>query len=382
MINISDKKDCCGCTGCASTCPSKAITMEVDNEGFSYPIANPEKCTHCNLCEKVCPIIFRDTHDIKDKPKAVYALHNKNNQIWQESSSGGVFDSLVKYCLNMGGIVYGAEYNDDFVVVHRGERDAEGALKFRGSKYVQSDLTGIYVEIRKELRKGNLVLFSGVPCQVEGLKQFLLKPYENLITVDLLCHGVPSPKVFADYIKYIRNHTILPLKKINMKDKTFGWGYQNVRLYYCTNISEFNTPVSNLWNKLFYDHVINRPSCHKCRFKNQNRAGDISIGDFWGIEKYHPHLKSEKGVSLILINSAYGLNIWESIREQFNYKESKISECLQPALDHSYPDASDRVDFWNKYPKNGFYKMIKKRYNISVLNLIKRNFVILSRKLF
>lgn len=383
MINITDKHDCCGCTACASVCGHNALKMEEDTEGFLYPKCDISKCTNCHLCERVCPIISRDTDDVTDrKPLQVYALHNVNENIWHSSSSGGVFATIAQRFIDKGGVVYGAEYNNDFVVVHRGETTHEGVLKFRGSKYVQSDLRGVYTEIREQLRSGREVLFSGVPCQVEGLKNFLMKPYDNLTTIDILCHGVPSPLVFSDYISFIRKNTVFKLEKIFMKDKTFGWGYQNLRLYYRGGSSEFNTPMSNLWNKIFYDHIANRPSCFKCRFKNFRRAGDLTLGDFWKIEQSHPDFVSDKGISLLLINTTHGSAIWNKIQSEFKYIESNIQECLQPALDHSYPEPSEKTSFWNDYLEHGFGKAVRKRYHISTMYMLKRNVILLLHKLF
>lgn len=373
MIEICDKHDCCGCTGCASVCGSGAITMTADEEGFLYPMVDMSLCSDCGLCERVCPIIARDKEQPASMPMKVLGLHNKNINTWLKSSSGGVFQALAEHTIRQEGIVFGAEYNDDFAVVHRGETTPEGILKFRGSKYVQSDLRGVYAEIRHLLRQNRKVMFSGVPCQVEGLKRFLIKSYDNLTTVDILCHGVPSPKIFSDYISYIRRNTVFPLKGIFMKDKAFGWGYQNIRLFYSKGVTEFNTPVSNLWNKIFYGHVANRPSCHACRFKNIHRAGDLSIGDFWGIEKSHPDFFSDKGVSLMLINTDKGMTLWNEIEDQFSYIESDTTECMQPVLSLSQPEPADRTAFWQDYVANGFEKAMQKRYNLSRLTIIKRN---------
>jgi len=373
MINVIDKHDCCGCSGCASICGHKAIEMTTDNEGFLYPEINENLCTDCGLCERVCPIIFRDKSTETRQSIQVYALRNLNEEIWKSSSSGGVFAALAKYCIAKGGIAYGAEYDDNFVVVHRGETTEDGVTRFRGSKFVQSDLRGVFKEIRKNLNNGRELLFSGVPCQVQGLKLFLNKSYPNLTTVDILCHGVPSPKVFADYISYIQRHSLLPLKNVFMKDKTFGWGYQNLRLHFGGEVTEFNNPISNLWNKVFYDHIANRPSCHKCRFKNLNRAGDISIGDFWGIEKSHPDFHSKKGISLLLVNNSHGMNVFNSIKTNFEYIESNIEECLQPVLDHSIPEPPERETFWEEYHKYGFDKTIKRKYGVKNSTNIARN---------
>lgn len=371
MINVNDKHDCCGCTGCSSICGSKAITMTADKEGFLYPKVNESLCTDCGLCEKICPIIQRDHKPHSELPLKVYALHNKDANIWKHSSSGGVFTALAQDCISDNGIVYGAEFNDNFIVIHRGETTIDGTLKFQGSKYVQSDLRGVYKEIQQQLRSGRKVLFSGVPCQVEGLKNFLMKPYSNLITVDILCHGVPSPKIFSDYIKFINRYSLGRLEKINMKDKTFGWGYQNLRLFFSGNRTEFNSPISNLWNRIFYDHIANRPSCSACRFTNFQRPGDITIGDFWGIEKFYPEFNSSNGTSLLLVNSNKGLTTWGNVSEQFNCIESNIEECSQSALCHPQPDADDRSTFWNEYYKMGFNKVINNRYSITRMTLYK-----------
>ena len=259
MIHIDNKHDCCGCTACTSICGSNAIAMQTDKEGFLYPHINNECCTECNLCEKVCPIIYRDRQKNVKLPLNVYALHHKDINIWYKSSSGGAFTALAEECLKMKGIVYGATLTKDFVVVHRGEQTAKGILNFRGSKYVQSDIQGIYNDIRHQLRNGRQVIFSGTPCQVEGLKCFLIKKYDNLTTIDILCHGVPSPQIFADYIQYIKQHSVDNLQQIFMKDKTFGWEYPNLRLYYKHDNTEFNTPLANLWNKILkFPTQINR----------------------------------------------------------------------------------------------------------------------------
>ena len=382
MINIIDKHDCCGCTACESICGAKAISMQPDEEGFLYPHVDLAKCTDCKLCERVCPIISRDKRQPDTEPIKVFALHNKDINVWEKSSSGGVFSALADNCLKDGGIVYGAEFDDDFVVVHKGETTKEGVLKFRGSKYVQSDLQGVYAEIRTNLKNGKKVLFSGVPCQVEGLKNFLLKPYDNLTTIDILCHGVPSPKVFQDYVNYIHNIKKCPLKSIFMKDKTLGWGHQNLRLTYKDGTTEFNTPVSNLWNNLFYDQIINRPSCHQCRFKNLHRSGDISIGDFWGIEESHPEFNSKKGIALMLVNNSNGELIWELISNNFDYIELDTADYMQPVLLHSQPESVDRSSFWNKYLKYGFRKTVIPRYKLYVRKTLRRHLSTIKNLIF
>ena len=371
MIQVEDKHDCCGCTACASICGKKAIVMQPDEEGFLYPVCDLSRCIDCHLCEQVCPIVARDSKQSDISPLKVYALRNKNAEILRSSSSGGAFASIVDNILLQGGVIYGAEYNEQHVVVHRGETTSDGAIRFRGSKYVQSNINGAYNEIRQHLLSGRYVLFSGTPCQVEGLKRFLRRSYENLLTVDILCHGVPSPQIFADYIRFINKYSLGRLKGLFMKDKTFGWGYQNTRLFFQRGRSEFNTPLSNLWNNIYYDHIVNRPSCHKCRFTNLHRPGDLTIGDFWGIEKYHKEFHSSMGVSLLMTNTTKGNIFWEQIKSEFEYIESNTEECIQPVLQHFRLEPSDRISFWEEYKKLGFDKTIRRRYHITHAALLK-----------
>lgn len=371
MIQVEDKHDCCGCTACASICGRNAIVMQPDEEGFLYPVCDLSRCIDCHLCELACPIITRDSKQSDTLPLKVYALRNKNAEVLRGSSSGGAFAAMVENILSQGGIIYGAEYNEQHVVVHRGETTSDGAIRFRGSKYVQSNINGVYNEIRQHLLSGRLVLFSGTPCQVEGLKCFFRKPYENLLTVDILCHGVPSPQIFADYIRFINKYSLGRLKGLFMKDKTFGWGYQNTRLFFQSGRSEFNTPLSNLWNNIYYDHIVNRPSCHKCRFTNLHRSGDLTIGDFWGIEKYHKEFHSSMGVSLLMTNTNKGNIFWEQIKSEFEYIESNMDECIQPVLQYSRLETSDRISFWEEYKKQGFDKTIRRRYHITHVAFLK-----------
>ena len=371
MINIICKYDCCGCTACAAICGKQAITMQADEMGFLYPLTDTSKCVDCGLCDKVCPIIRYDAVDDKTATPIIFALHHRDTDTWHTSSSGGVFAALTEYALKRNGIIYGAEYDEDFAVIHRGEENVEGTLKFRGSKYVQSDISGIYAEIRTHLRNGRFVLFSGTPCQVEGLKGFLIKPYINLLTVDIMCHGVPSPKVFADYVQFIRKNSFLRLTGINMKDKTFGWGYQRLRLFFGTHKSQFNTSISNLWNKIFYSHLATRPSCHKCRFANYLRPGDISIGDFWGIEKSHPEFFNSEGISLIMLNNQKGKDVWEHIKDCFSYIESDTTKCVQPNLQHPAAEPSGKQQFVEDYQNLSFWAIGVKYFGLSKKSFIK-----------
>ena len=215
--------------------------MQEDEQGFLYPHINTTQCIDCGLCNKVCPVFRYDViSNKKNVNPHILALHHHNEKTWISSSSGGVFASLTDYALRQAGVIFGAIYDDNFVVVHRRAETQEDTLKFRGSKYVQSNLTGIYQQVKFYLQEQRFVLFSGTPCQVEGLKGYLQRSYDNLLTVDILCHGVPSPRVFHDYLNFIRQNSDFHFTGIFMKDKTFGWGYQNSRLFFGKNASQFN----------------------------------------------------------------------------------------------------------------------------------------------
>ena len=237
MIEIKDKKDCCGCQACVTVCTKHCIAMQADNEGFLYPIVDKSACTNCGLCEKVCPVINQSE---PHKPLKVYAAKNKNEDIRRQSSSGGIFTLLAEKVINEGGVVFGARFNENWNVVHSWTDTKEGIAALRGSKYVQSTIGNTYNEAREFLKQGRKVLFSGTPCQIAGLKKFLRKEYNNLLTVDVVCHGVPSPLVWRKYLEEVRENiraereagknTVsfslndLPvITGISFRDKTHGW---------------------------------------------------------------------------------------------------------------------------------------------------------------
>lgn len=371
MIQIRDKHACCGCTACASICGRNAIEMKPDEEGFLYPVCDLSLCVNCHLCEQVCPVIARDRLRPDIEPGTVLAARNIDENVQLQSSSGGVFTAVAEYVLSRKGVVYGAEYDEHWVVCHRREETMEGALRLRGSKYVQSNLKGVYEDIRFLLRQGRLVLFSGTPCQVEGLKCFLRSPFDNLLTVDILCHGVPSPMIFADYVRFIKKYSIGNLQGIFMKDKTFGWGYQNLRLTFSNGTSQFNTSLSNLWNRIFYSRLAFRPACYACRYTNYHRPGDITIGDFWGVEKSLPDFVDRKGISLILINNLKGKIIWSNIEAHFKYLKSSKEHCLQQCLSQPVLEPENRLVFWKDYATYGFPKIARTYYDVSYKALFK-----------
>ena len=300
IIEISNKKECSGCYACVSICPKRCISMQIDNEGFWYPLVDKNECIECGMCEKHCPVkkSKRNYRDIEG-----YAAINKNSTVQKRSSSGGVFTLLAEYVLENGGVVYGAAFDEEYMVRHIGVERIHELGKLQGSKYVQSQMGSIYLEVKEKLNRGKIVYFSGTPCQVDGLIAFLGKEYDNLICQDIICHGVPSPKIWKQYLKQFN---IEKNAKILFRDKRTGWESYSFtidqREKYTQRASE------NLYMKVFLNNLCLRPSCYQCHSKGNFRKSDITLGDFWGVEKVCSEMYNEKGTSLILINSEKGKN--------------------------------------------------------------------------
>lgn len=365
MIKLESLKDCCGCTACESICHQSAIIMKPDNEGFLYPYTNLQKCNNCGLCEKVCPVIKYRAVSKKASPE-VYAAVVKDDRLYFESSSGGIFGTLCDYVIGNGGIVYGAIYAEDFSVIHSSAETIDGCKTFHGSKYTQSNICGIYKQVKKILTAGRLVLFSGTPCQIAGLNGYLRKQYQNLITCDIVCHGVPSPKIFVDYLNFVKGKQ--NIVSVNMKSKIEGEKKTAISIK-LDNGKEFrHTLKTDLWSKFYFSHYGLRPSCHDCQFTHLNRSGDITIGDFWHYDKIAPGFHSEKCISLILINSGKGLGIFDAVKEKLYYRKSSLEDCKQPQLQYPVRASEKRELFWNDYNQKGFMFIAKKYLDYSIYN--------------
>lgn len=356
MITLNRKEDCCGCGACVSACHYVAISFTVDAEGFSYPVVNEQKCVNCGVCKQVCPLIHRPKNDSFNVASRFYAVWLKDKQALKNSSSGGAFWALAQWVIGLGGVVAGAAYSDEMQVNHEMAFSLCEAQRFRGSKYVQSNTEGIYYKIEKELKTGRVVLFTGTPCQVEALKLFLRKPYVNLITVDLICHGVASPKLFADYVSKVNRLYHNRLSSINMRDKSLiGWGHTySYRFHFKTGKSVVDAVRVSNWGRFYFSELINRPACHECAFANLKRSGDITLADYWDDRNLRPDLYSKEGVSLFMVNTSKGLDAFEAIQHSIFFSEITGGEAMQSQLKHSTRANSERTDFWILYQEKGF----------------------------
>ena len=304
MINIIDKSKCCGCSACVQVCPKQCIQMHEDNEGFLYPQVNAEICIHCGLCEKVCPELHTSK---KCEPLSVYAAKNTDEEVRLTSSSGGIFTLLAEQIIEEGGVVFGARFDEKWEVHHIMATTKEELKPFRGSKYVQSRIGTTFKQVKVCLNLGKKVLFTGAPCQVAGLKHYLRKDYDNLLTMDFVCHGVPSPKVWRSYLSEVsegRN-----IKNIEFRNKRCGWKNPSLVLDFeeiekRRLLSQSRGFDENIFMQAFLSNLILRPSCYDCAEKCGKSGSDITLGDFWGIEKVLSNFDDDRGCSLLLIYSS------------------------------------------------------------------------------
>ena len=365
MEICNHKENCCGCTACVHVCPREAIRLTCDEEGFQYPSTDPQRCIGCGLCEQVCPVLRYDALEGMKPGPDVYAVRHKDASVMAHSSSGGAFTVLAQYVLSRSGVVCGCCYTEDMQVCHTFVQTYDELSLLRGSKYVQSDLRDCYVRIRQLLKEGRWVLFTGMPCQVEGLKGFLRKDYERLVTCDLLCYGVPSPQLFADYIAYVQQVTGKRVTDYRVRDKSLGWGRLLPRLDFADG-SHIKGHEAWIWHRLYSRRMAFRPSCYACRFTSLCRPGDLSMGDFWGIEKSHPDFMDAKGVSLLLVNTAKGRAVFDAVCHDIQCLPCTTAECLQPCLQHPVAMPPKRVAFWQAYHHEGF-RVLCARYGTDSL---------------
>lgn len=371
MINIEEKSKCCGCHACYNICPKNAIEMKEDEKGFKYPTIDKEMCINCGLCEKVCPIINK--RKTENMPKA-YACYNKNEKIRLESSSGGIFTIIAEFILDNNGVIYGAAFNDNWEVEHIRINNKKDLNKLRTSKYVQSNINTIYKLAKKDLEEGINVLFTGTPCQVNGLYSFLNKEYSNLYTQDIICHGVPSAKVWRKYLEFRKERDSEKPLQINFRQKDNGWKLYALLFQYKNNAYKINHS-DDLFMQAFLRNASLRDSCYNCSFKEKNRKTDITLADFWGINNILPEFNDDKGTSLVIVNTQKGQELLNNIKDKMIYNEVDFEQSIQynSAMYKSVLKPELREEFFDNLDKMKFNDLVEK-YTIKPKkpNMLKR----------
>lgn len=397
MINIKSKEDCSGCSACAQRCPKQCIKMLEDEEGFLYPKVDETKCINCHLCEKVCPVANQAESRM---PIDSYAAYNVDDGVRKDSSSGGIFTLLAEKVIAEGGVVFGATWNEKWQVVHTYTETKEGIAQFRGSKYIQSIIGETYKQAETFLKSGRKVLYSGTPCQIAGLRLFLRKEYDNLLTIDFICHGVPSPGVFRWYLQeeinnyaarkgrkntvsFLPIHSIpegdvlmpegLSIKGIRFRDKCSGWKKFSFVLLLAeasaegkqNSVSLSYTLEQNSFLKGFLNDLYLRPSCHKCPAKSLKSGSDITIADYWGYKDTPNITDTDEGISAVLINSVKG-NIEFSklslIKEKTTYD---LIERTNGAINHSATN----------YYRGLFYKKSNQSFHSRIDHIVSQRLI-------
>lgn len=320
MNSITDR--CTGCRTCEKVCPKQSISMITDIEGFLIPSIDQNTCIDCKLCQKRCP---QNGLEVWKEPIAIYAVRDKNDKEIYRSASGGAFAVLANFAIEQhNAVVFGAAYIDENLHVgHLYIDDVNDLYKLQSSKYVQSNTLDTYAVVKKNLNDGRKVVYSGTPCQIAGLKSYINKDDENLLTIDLICHGVPSPLLFEKYLEWLSIKTS-KIISYNFRDKSRGWG-----LKYKVKTKTKTKVLSGVLDPYYYHFLEGntyRESCYYCRYCRKERVGDITIGDYWGIEKEHPNFFSTKGVSCVLVNTSKGMEAFSAVQEKLHCIESSFDQ--------------------------------------------------------
>lgn len=370
MIKIQDKQDCCGCSACVQRCPKHCISMKEDEEGFLYPVVDESLCINCGLCEKTCPIINRPE---KLPVMKVLAVKNRNEKERMASSSGGVFIALAKKVIEQGGVVFGAVFDESWEVKHTYAETLDGVKPMMGSKYVQSRIGESFCHAEKFLKEGRKVLFTGSPCQITALNNYLHKDYPNLLSVDFLCHGVPSPGVWRKYLEEMSSlsafkaaagknsvlsssiKSVPVITGIEFRDKTLhGWKKYSFVVRGSAPKADKNTVLlsdihyENPYMKGFLADVYLRPSCYRCRCKNGVSHSDLTIGDFWGIGSVMPDFDDDKGVGIVLLNTDKGKCVFDTLDMEVRETDITAASILNGGFKENVKIHPKRMEFYKK----------------------------------
>ncbi len=380
MIEVIDKENCCGCGSCVQICPVKCLELRTDEEGFWYPQGEKKTCVECGLCERVCPILHAEP--VCDSIKNAYAGYALDEQVRMKSSSGGIFTVLAEEILRENGVVFGAAFDDDYLVHHVRVDNIEELERLRGSKYLQSRMEETYAEALELLKQGRKVLFTGTECQIAGLKGFLGKTYENLFTVDILCHGVPSPKVWSRYLNEKKREYGGEVQNISFRNKRLGWKKFSMMLKFKNSHVYRKVHIQDSFMRMFLQNLILRPSCYVCKFKGLKRNSDLTIGDCWGIEVWLPEMDDDKGTSVVLVHTDKGERLLRKTAPKLVLKEGNVDMLLSPMAEsrRSANMNLERSVFFQLINKGADWRALSKIVAESPYQKLKAIFVRIVRK--
>lgn len=367
MIQISDKTKCCGCNACGDICAHQAITFQVDIEGFWYPVVDDSKCVGCGLCEQVCPMLNQITSSVYDKEPQVIAAYTKDEAIRLDSTSGGLHSMMAKEWYAEGGYVGGAVFQQDHTVKHFISNNEEDLERIRSSKYLQSDMLGLYREVRNLLKSGNKVFFCATPCQIQALHNFLHKDYPNLLTADFVCMGVNSPKVFLAYMDMLERKYHSKAIRIKFKHKKWGWHNFSIRVDFANGMTYCKDRRHDIYSIGYLDHLFVRPSCYACPFRKFPHHSDITLADFWGIEHLDPSMDQDKGTSLLFVNTYKGKQIFDKIKDTIVWKHFTIDDVKRVYSDmfkHSPMKHHSRDAFFKELEHHPFEYVANKYFSM------------------
>ncbi len=367
---LDDMSLCTGCYACVSICPKHCIQMKENSEGFWYPEVDVDSCIDCGLCEKSCPI--RQDNEKNTHPTA-YMATNKDTEIRLKSSSGGIFTLLAQTVLNRGGVVFGAAFTKDFKgVEHIAVSSSSELYKLQGSKYLQSKIGNAFFKAKELLEMGTPVLFTGTPCQIGGLYSFLNKSYENLITQDCICHGVPSPMVWRKYLASRENSLSSIIKNVFFRAKHTGWKEYSLLLEFENGKQSSQSFYNDWYMQGFLNNLYLRESCYRCSFKSLDRQSDITLADFWGIEAICPSFDDDKGTSLVLVNSDKGRELWLELNDRIHSQRVQLEKAIayNSAAIRSASKHPQRAKFFKRIQRHSVDASVKKFLQSSILKKV------------
>lgn len=375
MIELESMNKCSGCASCALTCPQNCITMVPDKMGFYYPKVDTEQCIQCGLCRSRCPAYSGNASGDADHIAEAFAVVGKDEKIREISSSGGIFYFVARCIISQNGVIFGAAFDDNYHSVRHIAVDSPADLyKLQGAKYVQSEIGESYLSARFYLEQGKPVLFTGTPCQIAGLKTFLNRDYSNLYLLDIVCHGVPSPAVWNDYLTQLEKQYSGKVKCVAFRDKTNGWKNYLLRIEMDNGSVYSSDRINDLYMRGFLHNYYLRLSCYECNYKRIEHGADMTLGDFWGIENICPTLYDDKGTSLVIVSSPKGRLLFEQIQEKVCVQKVALDDVIpfNQSIVKSANYTLSRKKFENDFRLKPIMNVLKKHCSMSKYQSLKR----------